>query len=165
MAAWIDERQGKENIYFTVNGLYGPVTSKPNKGAVAAIRALHVDVDPGAGEDPVTERARAWSLLRVLEPTAIIDSGGGLQAFWLLKEEVAVGGSAELAKLFWREMKPEARGPLSSSGQTGHGDTHWRSLKAPASPLRSARRVSLVRSAASRVSMSCQRRCQPRPAP
>jgi len=83
MAAWIDERQGVQNIYFTVNALYGPVTSKPNKGAVSAIRALHVDVDPRPGEDFDTERVRAERVLRAYDPkpTVIVDSGGGFQGF------------------------------------------------------------------------------------
>ena len=32
-------RQGKQNIYFTVNVVFGDVELKPNKGAIAAIRA------------------------------------------------------------------------------------------------------------------------------
>lgn len=64
MVAWIDERQGVQNIYFTVNAVFGPVTSKPNKGAVSAVRALHVDVDPRPGEDFDTERVRAERVLR-----------------------------------------------------------------------------------------------------
>lgn len=117
MAAWIDERQGVQNIYFTVNAVFGPVTSKPNKGAVSAIRALHVDVDPRPGEDFDTERVRAERVLRAYDPrpTVIVDSGGGFQGFWMLDGERPVGGSAELARLFWRDAKPEERGPLSNA--------------------------------------------------
>ena len=117
MAAWIDERQGVQNIYFTVNALYGPVTSKPNKGAVSAIRAVHVDVDPRPGEPLDAERERAERLLREFDPapTVIIDSGGGFQGFWLLDEECPVGGSAELARLFRRGAQPGARGALTDA--------------------------------------------------
>ncbi|MEM6623783.1 MAG: virulence-associated E family protein [Pseudomonadota bacterium] len=117
MAAWIDERQGVQNIYFTVNAVFGPVERKPNKGAVSGIRALHVDVDPRPGEDLDAERERAERVLREFSPppTAIIDSGGGFQGFWLLREDVPVGGSAELARLFWREAKSGERGPLSDA--------------------------------------------------
>lgn len=117
MAAWIEERQGVQNIYFTVNAVFGPVTSKPNKGAVSAIRALHVDVDPRPGEDFDTERVRAERVLRAYrpEPTVIIDSGGGFQGFWMPDEERPVGGSADLARLVWRDAKPEERGPLSAA--------------------------------------------------
>jgi len=117
MAAWIDERQGRQNIYFTVNEVYGPVNSKPNKGAVSAIRALHVDVDPRAGEPIERERERAWTQLRSYHPapSVIIDSGGGLQAFWLSDREVPVGGSAELARLVWRNDEPNERGALNDA--------------------------------------------------
>ncbi|MBZ8118272.1 virulence-associated E family protein [Roseovarius sp. LXJ103] len=117
MAAWMDERQGRQNIYFTVNEVYGPVSSKPNKGAVSAVRALHVDVDPRAGEPIERERERAWTQLRSYEPapSVIIDSGGGLQAFWLSDREVSVGGSAEMARLVWRNDEPKERGALSDA--------------------------------------------------
>lgn len=117
MAAWIDERQGDQNIYFTVNAVFGPVTSKPNRGAVSAIRALHVDVDPRPGEPLDAERERAERVLRAYrpEPTVIVDSGGGFQGFWVLDGERSVGGSAELARLFWRDAKPEERGPLTEA--------------------------------------------------
>ncbi|MEM1150216.1 MAG: primase-helicase family protein [Pseudomonadota bacterium] len=58
--------------------------------------ALHVDVDPRAGEDIGAERARALRLLREYEPrpSIIIDSGGGYQGFWLLDEVVELPGEA-----------------------------------------------------------------------
>jgi P4 family phage/plasmid primase-like protien len=101
---WIDQLQSRENIYFTVNDVYGSVTSKPNKGAVSAIRALHVDIDPRAGEDLEAERTRALKLLREFTPTptVIVDSGGGYQGFWLLAKEELVDGNAKLAQLFSR---------------------------------------------------------------
>ncbi|MEM9204762.1 MAG: hypothetical protein AAGA88_00380 [Pseudomonadota bacterium] len=79
MAAWIDERQGVQNIYFNFNAVLGPVTSKPNKGAVSGIRALHVDVDPRPGEPLEVERVRAERVLLAYgpKPTVTIDSGGG----------------------------------------------------------------------------------------
>lgn len=89
MRRWIDARQGRENIYFTVNAVFGEVESKPNKGAISAVRAVHVDVDPRPGEPLDAERERAERLLRsyVPVPTVIVDSGGGLQGFWLLDED------------------------------------------------------------------------------
>lgn len=102
MRDWFEERQGRENLYFTVNAVYGAVVSKPNKGAISAVHALHVDVDPRPGEPLDLERARAEKVLREFKPapTVIIDSGGGFQAFWLLVDEVATGGSAALARMF-----------------------------------------------------------------
>ncbi|MCA3560682.1 MAG: hypothetical protein IOC82_06580 [Aestuariivirga sp.] len=85
MRDWIEERQGRENIYFSVNDLSRSVSKKADKDDVTALRALHVDVDPRPGEPLATERARAEKLLREYRPapTVIIDSGGGFQGFWL----------------------------------------------------------------------------------
>jgi len=117
MRRWIDARQGRENIYLTVNTLFGEVEAKPNKGAVSAIHALHVDVDPRPGEPLDAERERALRLLRsyVPAPTVIVDSGGGLQGFWLLGEDAPVGGSAALARLVWRAADPAKRGALTDA--------------------------------------------------
>ncbi|MFN3275072.1 MAG: VapE domain-containing protein [Paracoccus sp. (in: a-proteobacteria)] len=117
MRRWIDARQGRENIYFTVNAVFGEVESKPNKGAIFAIRAVHVDVDPRPGEPLDAERERALRLLRSYAPapTVIVDSGGGFQGFWLSGEDVPVGGSAELARLFWRAADPGKRGVLTDA--------------------------------------------------
>ena len=101
MASWIDERQGRQNIYFTVNELYGPVNSKPKKTDMAAAVALHVDVDPRAGEDLAKERERVEKVLRSYDPapTVIIDSGGGFQGFWLFDAPIALpGDSADEAR-------------------------------------------------------------------
>ena len=87
MRQWIDARQGRQNIYFTVNAVFGQVELKPNKGAIAAIRALHVDVDPRVGEVPEKERARALRMLLAYDPapTVIVDSGGGMQACRIMR--------------------------------------------------------------------------------
>lgn len=86
MRAWIDERQGVQNIYFTVNRTFRAMKVKPKKLHIRAAHALHVDVDPRVGEDPAAEKERAIKLLRDFKPapTVIIDSGGGAQGFWLL---------------------------------------------------------------------------------
>jgi hypothetical protein len=61
---------------------------------------LHTDIDPRAGEDIDAERQRALGLLRnppgLLQPTCIIDSGGGYQGFWQLREPITT--DCELAK-------------------------------------------------------------------
>lgn len=122
MRRWIDARQGRQNIYFTVNVVFGEVEVKPNKGAISAIRALHVDVDPHVGEEPAAERERALRLLQAYDPvpTVIVDSGGGMQAFWLADDGVDVGGSRDLSGLFRRG---DAGPPLTADEQ-GLVDTH-----------------------------------------
>lgn len=97
MCDWIDERQGVQNIYFTVNRTFRAMKIKPKKLHIRAAHALHVDVDPRVGEDPAAEKDRAIKLLREYRPapTVIIDSGGGAQGFWLLDGGADLPGETE----------------------------------------------------------------------
>ncbi|QIG74938.1 integrase protein [Rhizobium phage RHph_I72] len=96
---WIEERNGRENIYFTVNPLIQAKNVKATKTEIRGMRWLHVDLDPRPGEDLDAERERAERLLREFKPapTVIIDSGGGFQGFWLLDREQTTNGSEEKA--------------------------------------------------------------------
>ena len=126
MHDWIEARQRKQNVYFSVNAVFGDVEVKPNKGAISAIRALHVDVDPRVGEDPDDERARALRMLLAYDPipTVIVDSGGGMQAFWLTEGDVDVGGSRDLSELIRRDFNSA---PLSAS-ETARVEAHLAQL-------------------------------------
>lgn len=97
--AWIDERQGRENLYFTVNPLIRAMNVKAKKEHIRGMAALHVDIDPRPGEELAPERARALKLLQEFKPkpTVIIDSGGGYQGFWLLDEEQRTDGNEDRA--------------------------------------------------------------------
>lgn len=107
MPQWIEARQGRQNIYFTVNPTNGPMNSKPRKSDIRGMRAIHVDVDARAGEDAAAERERAVKLLREYKPaaTVIMVSGNGVQGFWVLDREhptpdEASREEAELRNLF-----------------------------------------------------------------
>jgi hypothetical protein len=101
LSAWL-AKHGDWNIYFTVNEPVGshPGEKKCSKSDIKFAHFLHVDVDPRAGEDLGVERARILRLLTenlpkgVFPPTFIIDSGGGYQALWLLREPFAVASDA-----------------------------------------------------------------------
>lgn len=109
------------NVYFTVNeptSAY-PGDKKCAKADIHLARFLHVDVDPRAGENFDTERERILALLTnglpegVRSPTCVIDSGGGFQALWLLREPVVIGSDAEAlasveARSRWLERRLEA---------------------------------------------------------
>lgn len=99
--AWIEARQGRMNLYFTVNPLLQgrSPNKKPAKQDVKEVAWLHVDIDPRAGETIETEKRRALDALEAFDPppTAIIDSGGGVQAFWKLAEPLPIDGDAERA--------------------------------------------------------------------
>lgn len=100
LSKWIEERQGHQNLYFMVNPPTRPLMSKAAKADVRGLYALHVDVDPRAGEDFEAERVRSEKILREFDPppTVIIDSRGGFQGFWLLDAEVHIGGDEARAE-------------------------------------------------------------------
>lgn len=109
MRDWIEDRQGVQNLYFTVNPTRGPMNIKPKKSDIRGMRAIHVDVDPRAGEDPAAERERAFKLLREYKPkpTIIIDSGNGAQGFWLLDNEHATPDEASREEAELRNLHVE----------------------------------------------------------
>lgn len=81
MSAWIASRDGAENLYFQVNSSGDKkLAKKASKAGIVAADWLHVDVDPKPDE------AKADILARIqafpLRPSAVVDSGGGYQAFW-----------------------------------------------------------------------------------
>ncbi|MBK9080738.1 MAG: hypothetical protein IPL88_01020 [Rhizobiales bacterium] len=99
---WLEGRHGRANLYFSVN----PCTREMNGNGVKSkktdmrgMKALHVDVDPRAGENLTAERERAERVLRNYQPVPsfIIDSGNGFQGFWLLDQEQPIDGQEALA--------------------------------------------------------------------
>ena len=75
------------NCYFTPNTPTVDCGRKPTKQQIAAIRVVHVDVDPP--KDGATfDKDAALATLKADRPTFIIDSGGGLQAYWALGEPI-----------------------------------------------------------------------------
>jgi len=99
-ATWIEERQGRKNLYFHVNPVRTRLKNKGSKEDVLRLGWLHVDIDPRAGEEPEAERDRALVLLRSFRPapTVILDSGGGLQAFWKLLPDERLDINGDVAR-------------------------------------------------------------------
>ncbi|MCE4226751.1 DUF3987 domain-containing protein [Methylobacterium sp. C25] len=98
---WIAARQGRSNIHLTLNE---PVARERQRGAagrvckadIETIRVVTVDLDPRREMESEPggferERTRLFALLSAWRedargPSAIIDSGGGVQAVWMLRE-------------------------------------------------------------------------------
>lgn len=108
---YLQRHNGKRNIYFTVNKPFDAFfksdrIKKPNKEDIWKAHYLHVDVDPEGGQNIDEERERILAQFQnklpkgMKEPTCIIFSGGGFQAFWKLKEPVLIDGKLELAEDF-----------------------------------------------------------------
>lgn len=104
--AWLEARSGRMNLYWMVNPAMRPLAKKAKKEDVKEAVAIWVDIDPKKGEDP--EAARADAIARLEEgkhappPSIVIDSGGGVQAFWLLDEPLYIGGNIPAAEEFER---------------------------------------------------------------
>jgi P4 family phage/plasmid primase-like protien len=100
---WIADRDGKLNLYFCVNPPRDGASKKTAQVDIETVWWLHVDIDPRAGEPLAEEIERIRSLLTtnrppdVPEPTFIVFSGGGYQAFWRLTEPIQINGDLAAA--------------------------------------------------------------------
>lgn len=98
MAAFIEARQGIDNLYFTANVVLKPYNGgvKPKKDDISLAISLFVDIDPPPGVDLQEARASILARLRahLIPPSVIVFSGGGYQAFWRLAEPVPLNGNA-----------------------------------------------------------------------
>ena len=82
------------NVYWTTNQVAEGCNGKPSKVDIVAARFAHVDIDPPKNGGPFDKlKTQAELLALSVPPTIIIDSGGGLQAFWRLS------GPASLAEV------------------------------------------------------------------
>lgn len=94
ISAFINRHNGSQNLYFMVNTPRGNAPdNKLKKDQVEFINAVWLDADPIKGQQLDQERKRLFDFATSLgqspnPPTYIIDSGGGVQAFWVLKEPV-----------------------------------------------------------------------------
>ena len=109
---WIQRWNGAErhHVYFMANPPMRDLKKKAKKEDVRDMAVLHVDIDPRKGEEPAAARAAAIARLMAyrVEPSILIDSGGGVQAIWLLDEPLPIDGSipaAEDAELYNQHLE------------------------------------------------------------
>ena len=110
----------EHHIYFMVNPPMRDLDSKAKKEDVRDMAVLHVDIDPKKGADappPAEARAAAIAALEKAEhappPSIVIDSGGGVQAIWLLDEPLPIDGhvpAAEDAELYNQHLEEKLGG-------------------------------------------------------
>jgi hypothetical protein len=103
MRAWIEARQGRCNLYYVFNEprAEAPKNKKPSKKDIGWITGVSADLDPSKvkGGDPTgenfrKERERLHTVIMDLRkeecsPSLTVDTGGGFQPLWLLKESLA----------------------------------------------------------------------------
>jgi hypothetical protein len=99
---FIEMHNGKRNIYYSVNT---PIDTAPDgklkKNHIKEINAVWLDADPAKDKDFTQERERLHKFAKELAtsanpPTVITDSGGGIQAFWLLDKPVPVNDATKI---------------------------------------------------------------------
>ena len=97
---WIEPRQGKGNLYYSINPVINAQAKKADRENIASLVSLHVDLDPRVDEPQEKAQARIIAKLKALPkpPTWIIVSGGGVQGIWDLVEHVPINGNLEIAE-------------------------------------------------------------------
>ncbi|MCA8896626.1 MAG: hypothetical protein KDA48_15320 [Amphiplicatus sp.] len=94
MREWVAERIQSHNIYYSANEPKADAPDKKlSKKDIGSIRATWVDIDPDKGRAFSDERKRLFKIAEGLlygglPPSAIIDSGGGIQALWFLRKKL-----------------------------------------------------------------------------
>lgn len=86
------------NIYYSVNRTKPKLRKKASKGDIAAAEYVHVDLDPRDDESAEDAKTRHMERLATFDPhpTAVVDSGNGIQALWRLDAPVPSDRFAEV---------------------------------------------------------------------
>jgi hypothetical protein len=84
--AFVRKYEGSRNLYYGVNPPRRDLNSKAAKTDIAAIEYALADLDPNSDEGSAAAKARYLEQLKTFapKPTAIIDSGNGIQLLWRL---------------------------------------------------------------------------------
>ena len=84
LAPFIDEWNGKWNLYWSVNLLRTQLNKKATKDDILEMNHMHADLDPTKDESPEVAQPRLKAALDAfqLPPNIIINSGAGFGAFW-----------------------------------------------------------------------------------
>jgi predicted P-loop ATPase len=97
VAAFVNEYNGTRNIYYSVNPTRHAMSKKAAKADIAAVEYLLADCDPNDGENSDDAKVRYLNALSngfEPQPTAIIDSGNGIQCLWRLMEPIQLPNDA-----------------------------------------------------------------------
>ena len=89
---FVSKNDGKKNLYYSVNPTRTARTSKASKLDISAIEYSFTDLDPNGNETSEAAKARYLTGLATFQPlpTAVIDSGNGVQALWRLAEPIVL---------------------------------------------------------------------------
>jgi hypothetical protein len=91
IVTFVREHNGKRNIYYSVNPVKGAVSKKTSKTDISAVEFLLGDLDPLDNEKSEDAKARYLDQLNGSfepKPSALVDSGNGIQALWRLDQAI-----------------------------------------------------------------------------
>jgi hypothetical protein len=92
--AFVHKYDGKRNLYYSVNPTRQAMSKKAAKVDIAAVEYALADLDPNDDETSESAKTRYLQQLNGTfepKPTAIIDSGNGIQCIWRLDPPIALG--------------------------------------------------------------------------
>lgn len=114
LAAVLEEHK---NTYYSVAIPKIGIVGKASKDELAATQFLHVDLDPQDGLDPNEELSRLYTLVSdgrpgaVPPPSAVIESGRGIQCLWRLATPLALPEHQEAVENANRWLLAQLNGP------------------------------------------------------
>jgi hypothetical protein len=88
---FVSRHDGTSNLYYSVNPTKAALSKKPAKTDIAAVEYLLGDLDPRKDEKSEVAKSRYLHQLNGAfepKPTAIVDSGNGIQALWRLNQAI-----------------------------------------------------------------------------
>ena len=90
---FVREHDGSHNIYYSVNPTRTELWKKAAKTDIARIEFALADLDPRKDETAEEAKDRYLAALEQTQPqpSAIIDSGNGLQVLWRLNQPIILG--------------------------------------------------------------------------
>jgi hypothetical protein len=90
---FIAQHDGRRNLYYSVNPTRKPMRRKAAKVDIGSIEYALADLDPNEGESSSEAKGRYMSQLKTFAPapTAIVDSGNGIQLLWRLNQPINLG--------------------------------------------------------------------------
>jgi predicted P-loop ATPase len=93
---FIVEHEGRQNLYYSVNPLKREMRTKASKKDIKSANFIFADLDPRNDETPEQAKTRYTKALQsIAQPSAVIDSGNGIQALWRLDQPVEPDQSDE----------------------------------------------------------------------
>ena len=97
---WIAPRDGKVNLYFSLNPMHSPMTTKPGEADVKSFVGAHIDCDPKPDETATDAQNRIRAALKAhpTPPTIIYTSGNGVVGLWMLNEPMPLKDADDIAR-------------------------------------------------------------------